>query len=101
MNSSLSLALRQVSRKLCIDQKMVELVYRSYWGFIRNTVEAIPMKTMTKEEFDSVDKNFNIPQIGKFYPDWEKVEKYIMKLNYKRNVKAKKNQASGMSSAGD
>lgn len=59
------------------------------------------MKTMPKEEFDSVDKNFNIPYIGKLYADWDKVEKYRRKLNYNRNVKAKKNQTSGMSGTGD
>lgn len=90
MNNSLNLALKQASRNLNVDVKLVEKVYKSYWGFIRDRIESLPLKTMTEEEFSSVDHNFNIPFIGKLYVDYEKIEKYNRQLKFYQDVKAKK-----------
>ena len=59
------------------------------------------MKTMTREEFDSVDHNFNIPYIGKLYGDYDKVEKLRRQLKYYQDVKAKKSKADRLSGIGD
>lgn len=57
---------------------------------------------MDIDEFNSVDTNFNLPYIGKLYVGTEKMEKYKRKLeNFKKNVRAKENQANGLSSISD
>lgn len=57
---------------------------------------------MNIDEFNSVDTNFNLPYIGKLYVGTEKMEKYKRKLeNFKKNVRAKENQADGLSSISD
>ena len=54
MNSLLNSALRQTARALSISPKLAEKVYQSYWGFIRDYVENLHIRTMTEEEFNSV-----------------------------------------------
>ena len=56
---------------------------------------------MPKEEFDSVDHNFNLPYIGKIYADYEKIEKYRRHLKYIQDVKAKENKADRQPSVSD
>ena len=101
MNNSLNLALAQASRKLSVDVRLVEAIYRSYWGFIRNRIEGLSLTTMTEDEFNSVEHNFNIPYIGKLYVDYEKIEKYKRHKNYIQNVKAKENQADRLPGVSD
>ena len=101
MNNTLNSALRQSARKLSIDVKLVEQVYRSYWRFIREQIESLPLRTMTKEEFDLVDHNFNLPYIGKIYVDYEKIEKYRRHLKYIQDVKSKENKADRQPSISD
>lgn len=101
MNNVLNSALRKVSRELCIDFKIVDAVYKSYWRFIREQAESIPMRTISKEEFESTIHNFNLPYIGKLYVEYEKIENYKRYLKHYENARAKKNQANRLSSVGD
>ena len=50
MNSVLNWAINKVSRELCIDKKIVEAVYKSYWKFIKQNIEALSLEGLTKEE---------------------------------------------------
>ena len=77
------------------------MVYRSYWGFIRDYAENLPVRTMTEEEFKEATTNFNIPYIGKLYVDYNKIKKYKRQLKKYENVRNQKNQASRQSSVSD
>ena len=101
MNNVLNLALRQASRNLSIDYQLVEDVYKSYWLFMKEHIANYVMYNMTEEEFNSINANFNIPYIGKLYASYDKIQKYKNELNYLKNVKAKENQANGLSSVSD
>ena len=81
-NNALNSALRQAARRLSVDPKLVEGVYRSYWRFIREHVDGMRMKEMTQEEFDAATTNFNLPFIGKLYADKEKINKYNRQLKF-------------------
>lgn len=100
-NNVLNLALRQVSRKLSVDIRVVENVYRSYWMFVKDYITHLPLKTMSEEEFNSTVTNFNLPYIGKLYTNYDKVIKYKNQLKFYQDVKAKKNQADRLSGTGD
>ena len=91
MNNPLRQAVLKTSRKLSVDKKLVELVYRSYWGFIKDHISSMTLRDMTQEEFESVDTNFNIPHIGKLYVENDKLERYKRQLKFYQDVKAKKN----------
>lgn len=59
-------ALKQVSNELGIPVEVVKEAYESYWKFIRESIKSLPLKEdLTKEEFDKLRTNFNIPSIGK------------------------------------
>ena len=103
MNSNaLNLALKQASRKLSVDARLVESVYRSYWKFVHDYINNIGSVTeLSKEEFDSIDKNFNIPYIGKLYMDYDKLQKYKRRLKNYQDVKAKESEANRLSGTCD
>lgn len=59
-------AIKQVSIELGLPPKVVKEAYESYWTFIRNNIKALPLKEdLSKEEFDKLRTNFNVPSIGK------------------------------------
>ena len=59
-------AIKQVSIELGLPPQVVKEAYESYWTFIRNNIKALPLKEdLSKEEFDTLRTNFNIPSIGK------------------------------------
>lgn len=101
MNSLLNSALRQTARVLSISPKLAEKVYQSYWGFIRDYVENLHIRTMTEEEFNSVTTNFNIPYIGKLYVDYDRIRKYQVQLKKYQDGRTKKNQANRQSGVSD
>ena len=101
MNNSLNIALTKVARKLSVDPKIVDSVYRSYWKFIKEHISSMTLEDMTQEEFDSVDTNFSLPYIGKLYVDYEKIIRYNNYKKYIENVKAEKSKANRMPSISD
>lgn len=68
--------LKKISTELGLEEYVVEKVWLSYWKFIKETLSNLPdMDKVTKEEFDELRTNFNIPSIGKLYSSFDKVEK--------------------------
>lgn len=66
-------AIKQVSTELGLPPKVVKEAYESLWTFIRNNIKALPLKEdLSKEEFDKLRINFNIPSIGKMSVTWER-----------------------------
>ena len=58
----------KVSLELNLPKEVVEEAYNSFWGFIRESIQALPLKEdLTEEEFNKLKCNFNIPSIGKLY----------------------------------
>jgi hypothetical protein len=81
--------------------KFVQMVYNSYWSFVREYASSLPLKEITEDELDTLTTNFNVPYIGKLYVNGDKVRKYINQLNYYRNVKTKEIEASRLSGTCD
>ena len=56
----------KVSKELDIPREVVDAAYRSYWGFIKQTIQSLPLKeNIDEEEFAKLRTNFNIPSLGK------------------------------------
>lgn len=88
------MAAGQTARKLGISPEYALLIYRSYWRFIRDTIESLPIEDSSPDGISSLRTNFNIPYIGKLYTDKDKVQKVINRQNYiKRHVKVKGDKA--------
>ena len=59
-------AITQVSEELGLPVEVVKKTYESYWEFIRETIQSLPLKEdLSEEEFNKLRTNFNIPSIGK------------------------------------
>lgn len=102
MNSnSLNSALRKTARETNMPLKFVQMVYSSYWSFIREHASGLSLKETSEDELDTLTTNFNIPYIGKLYVNRDKVRKYINQLNYYKNVKTKESKASRLSGTCD
>lgn len=66
-------AIKQISIELGLPPKVVKEAYESYWTFIRNNIKALPLKEdLSKEEFDKLRTNFNVPSLGKLSVTWER-----------------------------
>lgn len=73
-NKPLRTIIKGVSQELNLPEEVVLVAYRSYWEFIRKTIEVLPLKEeITEEDFNKLRTNFNIPSIGKLYVTWDKV----------------------------
>lgn len=65
---SLEENIEEVSRNLNIPKEVVGAAYMSFWDYIRESIQALPLKEdLTEEEFNKLKCNFNIPSIGKLY----------------------------------
>lgn len=58
--------INKVSGDLNMSPDIVDKVYRSYWRYIRDTIQNLPLKEdLSEEEFRKLKPNFNIPSLGK------------------------------------
>ena len=65
----------QISKELSLPYKVVDKVYKSYWRFIRDTIQNLPLKeNLTEEDFQKLRTNFNIPSLGKLSCTYDRVK---------------------------
>lgn len=83
-----SKAIKHVSKELGLPPKVVKEAYESYWTFIRNNIKALPLKEdLSKEEFDKLRTNFNIPSIGKLSCTYDRMIRVKKRFEYKRRLR--------------
>ena len=77
----------KVSKELNIPKEVVDVAYKSYWDFIKQTIQSLPLKDdIDEEEFAKLRTNFNIPSLGKLCVTWNRLVgckkrfKYIKRL---------------------
>lgn len=77
----------EVAKELGLDPKVVKAAYQSQWQFIRNTIEALPLKgELSEEEFSQLRTSFNLPSLGKLYTTSEKVKKAKRRVEYLKKL---------------
>lgn len=76
-----------------IPVEIVDKAYKSFWLYIRNSIQKLPLKeNLSEQEFLLLRPNFNIPSLGKLtctYKRYKGVKerfKYIKEIR-KRNEK--------------
>lgn len=77
----------KVSKELNIPKEVVDAAYKSYWDFIKQTIQSLPLKDdIDEEEFAKLRTNFNIPSLGKLTCTFDRMMgvkkrfKYIKRL---------------------
>ena len=80
---------KKVSDELNIPIEVVELAYKSYWKFIRETIKELPLKQdLSEEEFAKLKTNFNIVSLGKLSCNYDRYKRVKLREKYK-NAKNK------------
>ena len=101
MSNILDWATGQVAKELNISPALSQLIYKSYWKFIRSSISDLELDNITEEDFKKLTTNFNIPYIGKLYTSYDKIQKYNRRIKYLENVKVKRDKADVQSDSGD
>lgn len=77
----------KVSQEMDIPLEVVDTAYKSYWKFIKQTIQSLPLKDdISEEEFAKLRTNFNIPSLGKLTCTFDRMVgvkkrfKYIKRL---------------------
>lgn len=77
----------KVSQEMDIPPEVVNAAYKSYWKFIKQTIQSLPLKDdISEEEFAKLRTNFNIPSLGKLTCTFDRMMgvkkrfKYIKRL---------------------
>ena len=78
----------QVSKELNLPFRVVDKAYRSYWKFIRDTIQELPLKEdISEEEFQQLRTNFNIPSLGKLSWTYDRVKRVKKRYRFIRNLR--------------
>jgi hypothetical protein len=64
--------IKKVAKELNLPEPLVKETYNSYWKFVKDTIENIPIKSNFEKEDYNI--SFNIPFIGKLYLDNDKLK---------------------------
>ena len=77
----------KVSQEMGLPPEVVDTAYKSYWKFIKQTIQSLPLKEdISEEEFAKLRTNFNIPSLGKLTCTFDRMMgvkkrfKYIKRL---------------------
>ena len=86
--------IKLISIETKIPEATVEVAYRLYWKFVKDTFEVLPLKSIeTEEEFNQLKTSINLPSLGKIYTTWDKVEKYKRRKQYVDKLFKEENNA--------
>lgn len=71
--------IKRLSEELSIPKEVVKAAYKGYWKFIKEKIEALPLKeNLSEAEFSSYRTNFSLIGLGKLYctyPDYLKIKR--------------------------
>ena len=77
----------KVSQEIGLPPEVVDIAYKSYWKFIKQTIQSLPLKDdISEEDFTKLRTNFNIPSLGKLTCTFDRMMgvkkrfKYIKRL---------------------
>lgn len=77
-----------VSKELNLPIKVVDKAYKSYWEFIKTTIQALPLKEdINEEEFSKLRTNFNIPSLGKLVCTYDRMVGVKKRFNYIKKIR--------------
>lgn len=81
----------KVSKELDIPVEVVDAAYKSYWKFIKQTIQSLPLKNdIDEEEFAKLRTNFNIPSLGKLTCTFDRMMGVKKRLKYIKQIREKR-----------
>ena len=81
----------KVSQEMGLPPEVVDTAYKSYWKFIKQTIQSLPLKDdISEEEFAKLRTNFNIPSLGKMTCTFDRMMGVKKRFKYIRHIREKK-----------
>lgn len=81
----------KVSQEMGIPPEVVSTAYKSYWEFIKQTIQSLPLKDdISEEEFAKLRTNYNIPSLGKLTCTFDRMMGVKKRFKYIRQIREKK-----------
>lgn len=81
----------KVSQEMGIPPEVVSTAYKSYWEFIKQTIQSLPLKDdINEEEFAKLRTHFNIPSLGKLTCTFDRMMGVKKRFKYIRQIREKK-----------
>ena len=77
----------KVSQEMGIPPEVVSTAYKSYWGFIKQTIQSLPLN---EEEFAKLRTSFNVPSLGKLTCTFDRMMGVKKRFKYIRQIREKK-----------
>ena len=78
----------KVSQEMGIPLEVVGTAYKSYWKFIKQTIQSLPLKDdISEEEFAKLRTNFNIPSLGKLTCTFDRMVGVKKKFKYIKRLR--------------
>ena len=81
--------IREASQELGLPEEYVSNAYKSFWEFIKDTIQNLPLNDdLDEQQFSQLRTNFNVPSLGKLNCIYDKYK--VIKEKYK-HIKSLKN----------
>ena len=78
----------KVSQEMDIPPEVVDSAYKSYWKFIKQTIQSLPLKDdISEEDFTKLRTNFNIPSLGKLTCTFDRMMGVKKRFKYIKRVR--------------
>lgn len=78
----------KISKEVGLPPEVVDKVYKSYWMYVKQTIQVLPLKEeLTIEDFMKLKTNFNIPSLGKLNCTYDRMIKTKERFKYLRYIK--------------
>lgn len=78
----------KVSQEMDIPLEVVDTAYKSYWKFIKQAIQSLPLKDdISEEEFAKLRTNFNIPSLGKLTCTFDRMMGVKKKFKYIKRLR--------------
>lgn len=82
--------IESISKDIGLPPTVVYKVYKSYWKYIRDTIEELPLADVkSEEEFLKLRTNFNIPSLGKLTCTYDRFKRVRKRYELIRDLKNK------------
>lgn len=80
--------IKKVSKDNNIPVEIVDKAYKSFWLYIRNSVQKLPLKDdLTEQEFLLLKPNFNIPSLGKLTCTYQRYKGVKERFKYIKEIR--------------
>lgn len=67
--------------------EVVKEVHDSFWRFIREKIQELPLKEdLSESEFNKLRTNFNIPSLGKLHVDYNRLVNAKKRFGYLKQL---------------